>query len=134
MNPNIGTKDRIARLIIGIILISLAILGKSTLLALAGIFSIYEAVSSWCIFYQILGRNTCQVKNPKPSFDWKQNLLSGIKILFLAIILNIFANYVGLSTWYDFLSNPKKLLSWDNYIFLFFIYPFLLGFVAKWKI
>ena len=102
-------------------------------MALAGLFSLYEAVSSWCVFYQLLGRNTCPIKNPKLAFDWKSTLAVGLKILFAAVVLNILAHFVGLSTWYDFLNKPTKVLSWDNYIFLFAVYPFLLGYVARWK-
>ena len=57
----------------------------------------------------------------------------GLRILFSAIVLNIFAKFVGLSTWYDFLNKPSKVLSWDNYIFLFFVYPFILGLAGRWK-
>ena len=83
--------------------------------------------------YQILGRNTCSIKSPKGAFDWKGTLLLGLRILFSAIVLNIFAKFVGLSTWYDFLNKPSKVLSWDNYIFLFFVYPFILGLAGRWK-
>ena len=84
MKPNIGTNDRIARLIIGVVLISLAVINKSTFMALGGLFSIYEAVSSWCVFYQILGRNTCPIKNPKSAFEWKETLVAGLRILLSA--------------------------------------------------
>src|SRR3990167_10371717 len=133
MKPNIGTKDRIVILIIGVVLISLAVINKSTFMALGGLFSMYEAFSSWCVFYQLLGRNTCSIKNPKPTFRWKETLIVGLRILLSAIVLNIFARIVGLSTWYEFLNKPSKVLSWDNYIFLFFVYPFILGLVGKWK-
>src|SRR3989344_4103644 len=125
MKPNIGTKDRIARLIIGVVLISLALIYKSTFMALAGLFSIYEAVSSWCVFYQLLGKNTCPIKSPKSVFEWKETLIVGLRILLSAVVLNIFAKFVGLSTWYDFLNSPSQILSWDNYIFLFLVYPFI---------
>lgn len=133
MKPNIGTNDRIARLVIGVVLISLALINKSTFMALGGLFSIYEALSSWCVFYQLLGKNTCPIKNPKPTFNWKETLIAGLRILLVAIVLNILARFVGLSTWSDFLNKPSKVLSWDNYIFLFFVYPFILGLVGKWK-
>src|SRR3990167_5250192 len=133
MKPNIGTNDRISRLIIGVVLISLALIYKSAFMTLGGLFSIYEAFSSWCVFYQILGRNTCSIKSPKPTFKWKETLISGLAILFAAVVLNVFARFVGLSTWYDFVNSPGKVLSWDNYIFLFFVYPFILGLVGKWK-
>src|SRR3990167_7754255 len=133
MKPNIGTKDRIVRLVIGVVLISLAVINKSTFMALGGLFFMYEAFSSWCVFYQLLGRNTCPIESPKKSFEWKNTLVVGLRILLVAIVFNIFARFVGLSTWYDFLNAPSKVLSWDNYIFLFFVYPFILGLVGKWK-
>src|SRR3990167_211306 len=133
MKPNIGRKDRIVRFVIGVVLISLALIYKSTFMALGGLFSIYEAFSSWCVFYQLLGRNTCPIENSKSVFRWKETLVVGLRILLSAIVLNIFARFVGLSTWYDFLNKPSKVLSWDNYIFLFFVYPFILGLVGKWK-
>jgi len=55
----------------------------------------------------------------------------GLRILLSAIVLNILARFAGLSTWNDFLNAPTKVLSWDNYIFLFFVYPFILGLVGK---
>ena len=131
MKPNIGTKDRIVSLEIGVVLVSLALINKSTFMALGGLFSMYEAFSSWCVFYQLLGRNTCQIKNPKSAIRWKETLIVGLRILLVAIVLNIFARFVGLSTWYDFLNSPGKILSWDNYIFLFLVYPFILGLVGK---
>ena len=47
MKPNIGTKDRIVSLEIGVVLVSLALINKSTFMALGGLFSIFEAFSSW---------------------------------------------------------------------------------------
>src|SRR3989338_10421615 len=112
MKPNIGTKDRIARLLIGVVLISLALINKSTFMALAGLFSIYEALSSWCVFYQLLGRNTCPIKNPKKSFEWKETLIVGLRILIVAIVLNIFARFAGLFNFDDFFFWAAKRFFW----------------------
>jgi len=61
--------------------------------------------------------------------------LIGVVILFIAIILNSIANYLNLSTWYILINQIEKLgfiktiksLNLFNIIWLFFLYPFLLG-------
>lgn len=61
MRKNIGTQDRLIRLGIAIILFGLAIWFKSWILAGLGLFTLYEAAASWCIFYQLTGRNSCPI-------------------------------------------------------------------------
>lgn len=53
----------------------------------------------------------------------------GISILVVALILNYLAAKLNISTWYDFVKNPKDtgLLS---YLWLFVLYPFGLGLAA----
>lgn len=53
----------------------------------------------------------------------------GASILIAALILNVLAGKLNLSTWYDFVKDPGKttLLS---YIWLFILYPFGLGLTA----
>ena len=59
-------------------------------------------------------------------------ILSGFFLLVFAILINGIANYIGILTWYDFLSKRKnksflsKIRTVD-YIWLFIGYPFLLG-------
>ena len=71
MHKNIGTPDRLARLVIGLVLIAAGsflgiainfILGS--IIILAGLFCVYEAVVGWCALYSLLGKNTCPVKGP----------------------------------------------------------------------
>lgn len=66
MNKNIGTADRIARAIIGIIAIALAFfvgnLYAKIGLAVLGIFSLYESLAGWCALYALLGKNTCPIE------------------------------------------------------------------------
>ena len=66
MNKNIGTFDRVARLIIGLVLIILIFFVSNILnkiiLGLLGIFCFYEALVSWCAFYALIGRNTCPLE------------------------------------------------------------------------
>jgi hypothetical protein len=64
MQKNIGTIDRIIRLIIGIIILGIALVVvsivwlKIILIAIA-LFCFYEALASWCLWYRIIGKNTC---------------------------------------------------------------------------
>jgi len=68
----------------------------------------------------------------------------GIGILVVAIAMNILCSYLGWSTWYDYLtmlqdkgwSQTHSLIHYWSLIFLYFIYPFVLGCTAyigvKW--
>ena len=53
----------------------------------------------------------------------------GIAILVTAIVLNIIAKLLNVSTWYDFIQN-KTINNPLEIIWLFVIYPFVLGLVA----
>jgi hypothetical protein len=61
MKKNIGTTDRILRLMIGIVLLALAWWQSSWLLLAFALFTFYEALASWCILYQLLGKNSCPI-------------------------------------------------------------------------
>jgi hypothetical protein len=67
MKKNIGTRDRIVRLIIGIACIVVAfvvmnLLAWKIVLIVIGVFCIYEALASWCLWYRIIGKNTCPIE------------------------------------------------------------------------
>lgn len=134
MIKNIGFLDRLLRLIIGMVLIGLAFFSKSTTLAIIGLLTLFEAASSWCVFYQLIGRNTCPLNDSrsKQKIPLLKYYLSGIGILLTAIILNISANYLGWFTWYDVLAPSGSLtqISPDNWIFLLFLYPVTLALVG----
>lgn len=131
MIKNIGSLDRFVRLIIGLVLFGSALVSTSPILAIIGIFAIYESLSSWCIFYQLIGRNTCPLPNSSPSrrLNLIPYYLSGLGILITAVLLNIFASYLGWSTWYDIISDPSNVarISLDNWLFLLILYPLTLG-------
>jgi hypothetical protein len=135
MTKNLGTLDRLIRLSIGILLLIAALLTQSPILAIFGIFCLYEAFSSWCVLYQLIGRNTCPLPAASPTrkFPLAAYYLSGMKILITAIILNIFASYLGWSTWYDILSQPSSLarISLDNLIYIIIFYPLALALAAN---
>jgi hypothetical protein len=60
-------------------------------------------------------------------------LIVGLAILIVAIGLNFIANKAGLLTWYDFLNRPKEV-RWYDMLWLFAVYPLLLGAVAYWAV
>lgn len=66
MKKNIGTADRVFRLILALALFIAAIFIPLMIFKLVfillGIFCIYEAVFSWCLFYKMIGRNTCPIE------------------------------------------------------------------------
>lgn len=133
MIKNLGFIDRLIRISIGILLIIFGWYTGSGMAILGGIFALYEGFASWCVVYQLLGINTCPVKQ-KGTIQVQQigrMFTQGIIILFVAIILNIFANLIGWSTWHTFLQSPTTVLTLDNYIFLFLLYPVSLGLSAE---
>lgn len=66
MKKNIGTFDRVVRLIIGLVLIIAIFFVGNTfvkiILGILGIFSFYEALVSWCAFYALIGKRTCPLE------------------------------------------------------------------------
>jgi hypothetical protein len=65
MEKNIGTVDRLMRLFIGILLLAFAWWQSSWIALALALFTFYEAFASWCLFYQILGKNTCPMNRRK---------------------------------------------------------------------
>lgn len=61
MQKNIGTNDRILRFVIAMLLFLYAFWQGSLLAALFGIFTLFESLFSWCLFYQLIGKNTCPI-------------------------------------------------------------------------
>jgi len=66
-NQNIGTCDRFVRIIVGIVLIAIAVLGWVTvpwayLIALIGVIVLITGIAGWCQLYTILGINTLKKK------------------------------------------------------------------------
>ncbi|MGB8088855.1 MAG: DUF2892 domain-containing protein [Candidatus Rhabdochlamydia sp.] len=65
MKKNIGSKDRLIRLSLAFILIVCSIWKSSWLFLIFGMFTLLEALFSWCILYQILGKNSCPINRKK---------------------------------------------------------------------
>jgi hypothetical protein len=53
-------------------------------------------------------------------------LVAGVIILLGALLLNVIATQLSLTTWYDFLKDPRKANT-VSLLWLFLIYPFGLG-------
>ncbi len=63
MSKNIGTKDRLIRLSIAIFLFIFAWWQSSWIALLFALFTLYEALASWCVFYQLIGKNSCPINH-----------------------------------------------------------------------
>ena len=62
MNANVGGIDRILRIVVGIVLISLAALGIVGAWGWIGVVPLLTGLFSWCPLYPLLGINTCPMK------------------------------------------------------------------------
>lgn len=65
MKKNIGLRDRLLRLAIGILLLAFAWWQSSWIALGFALFTFYEALAGWCIYYQIIGKNTCPIDTKK---------------------------------------------------------------------
>ncbi|MTD40191.1 DUF2892 domain-containing protein [Erwinia sp. CPCC 100877] len=63
MKPNVGTMDAVLRIIISILLFSLFFFLKGNLrfVALVGFFPLITGLMKNCLFYRLLGINTCKL-------------------------------------------------------------------------
>ena len=60
---NIGTPARVARAVMGIILVSFAIILQSMLLMALGLFCLAQAIFSWCALRALMGKpSSCALK------------------------------------------------------------------------
>lgn len=60
---NIGSADKIARLVVGALLIVLALTGTIGLWGWIGVVPIVTALMNWCPAYTLLGIKTCPTDN-----------------------------------------------------------------------
>jgi len=58
---NIGTSDRILRLGLASLLLIYAVWQHSWIALLFSLFTFFEALMSWCVVYQLLGKSSCPV-------------------------------------------------------------------------
>ncbi|MBE2295520.1 MAG: DUF2892 domain-containing protein [Phycisphaerales bacterium] len=66
---NVGSADKIARLVIGALLIVLALTGTIGWWGLIGVVPIITALINWCPAYTLLGIKTCSADNKPISLD-----------------------------------------------------------------
>jgi hypothetical protein len=66
MNKNVGTIDKVIRIILGIVLMIVAFTTASTVLKVVlfiiGLVALVTALSGFCLLYKLLGVNTCKTK------------------------------------------------------------------------
>ena len=59
MVKNVGTVDKVLRVIVGLALIALVFVGPKTPWGWIGIVPLLTAALSWCPLYSVLGIRTC---------------------------------------------------------------------------
>lgn len=59
-NANIGNADRIARIILGVVLIALVFVGPKTAWGWIGLVPLLTGLVRWCPLYRLIGVNTCR--------------------------------------------------------------------------
>ncbi|MGD2129531.1 MAG: DUF2892 domain-containing protein [Lysobacterales bacterium] len=62
MKSNEGSADRIIRIIVGLVLISLVFIGPKTPWGWIGILPLATGLVGFCGLYALLGINTCKAK------------------------------------------------------------------------
>lgn len=60
MKKNVGKIDRILRVVVGLVLTSLAFVGPQNLWFLLGLVLVATGLLGWCPPYAMLGINTCK--------------------------------------------------------------------------
>ncbi|WP_374675243.1 DUF2892 domain-containing protein [Ideonella sp.] len=63
MKSNVGGVDRIARILVGLVLVALAATGTLGLWAWVGIVPLATGLLGFCPAYTLLGLNTCPMKS-----------------------------------------------------------------------
>jgi len=60
MNRNVGSTDRILRVVAGLILISLVFIGPKTVWGWVGLIPLITGLFRWCPAYTLVGVSTCK--------------------------------------------------------------------------
>ena len=64
MKKNVGTADRIVRLILGVVIIGLGLYFKSWW-GVIGIIPLATGLIGYCGLYRLFGINTCKIRKPE---------------------------------------------------------------------
>lgn len=59
MKSNVGGIDKLIRIVVGLILISLVFIGPKTMLGLVGLVPLLSGLFNTCPLYSLIGLNTC---------------------------------------------------------------------------
>ncbi|MEZ5530069.1 MAG: DUF2892 domain-containing protein [Porticoccaceae bacterium] len=62
MKANVGTVDRVIRIVVGLVLIALVFVGPQTPWGWIGVVPLATGLISNCPLYSLLGLNTCPMK------------------------------------------------------------------------
>ncbi len=62
MKSNVGGIDRILRIVVGLVLIVLTVMGVLPVWGWIGVVPLATGAIGWCALYPILGINTCPAK------------------------------------------------------------------------
>lgn len=60
---NVGKLDQTARIVVGLVLLSLVFVGPETLWGLIGLVPLITGLFSFCPLYKLVGINTCPVSD-----------------------------------------------------------------------
>lgn len=63
MKPNVGTVDRVLRIVGGLVLIGLAASGTVGVWGYIGVVPLLTGIFRFCPAYPLLGMNTCPMKD-----------------------------------------------------------------------
>jgi len=64
---NEGTVDRVLRIVVGIVLLSLTVLGPKTSWGLVGLVPLATGLAGTCPLYSVFGLSTCPAKPSEPA-------------------------------------------------------------------
>lgn len=62
MQRNVGTVDRVIRIVVGLVLIALVFWGPQTNWGWIGLIPLISGILGWCPAYMLLGVNTCSAE------------------------------------------------------------------------
>jgi predicted RND superfamily exporter protein len=66
MKQNVGSADKLIRIILGIVILALGFIFKSWW-GIIGIIPLLTGLVGWCGLYTLLGISTCKIKAPQQS-------------------------------------------------------------------
>ena len=66
MKRNLNRTDKLWRLLLALICLILALWQSSWLLTAIGVFILAEVMLSWCVIYQMIGKNNCPIDRKEP--------------------------------------------------------------------